>query len=155
MGDDEFGHRGKCAIVGIGETDISRNSCRSDLTMATQAALAAIADAGLKPSDIDGLVRCDMDTVSPYAMADSLGLSNLTYWSDVPRGGAAAAAMVGQAAAAVIGHGHSCAGFSELNGAERAAAGPVVMDSGKAGGSAPMRSTSLPMAWSPPVSSSP
>ena len=35
-------HRDRCAIVGIGETDYSRNSGRSDLTLATQAALAAI-----------------------------------------------------------------------------------------------------------------
>jgi acetyl-CoA acetyltransferase len=133
---DEFGHRDKCAIVGIGETDISRNSGRSDLTMATQAALAAIADAGLKPSDIDGLVRCDMDTVSPYGIADSLGLTNLTYWSDVPRGGAAAAAMVGQAAAAVIsGMASHVLVFRELNGRSGRRLGQSLMESVTAGGS--------------------
>ncbi len=132
---DEFGHREKCAIVGIGETDISRNSGRSDLTMATQAALAAIADAGLEPSDIDGLVRCDMDTVSPYAIADSLGLGSLAYWSDVPRGGAAAAAMVGQAAAAVIsGMASHVLVFRELNGRSGRRLGQSLMDSGTAGG---------------------
>ena len=40
-----------------------RDSGRSDLTLATQAALAAIADAGWRAADIDGIVRCDMDIV--------------------------------------------------------------------------------------------
>ena len=70
----EFHHRDRCAIVGIGATDFSRNSGRSDLTLATQAALAAIEDAGLTPKDIDGIVRCDMDTVRHNDLADSLGI---------------------------------------------------------------------------------
>ena len=68
-------HRDRCAIVGIGATDFSRDSGRSDLTLATQAALAAIDDAGLPPADIDGIVRCDMDTVRHNDLADALGLA--------------------------------------------------------------------------------
>ena len=50
MRDDEtFHHRDRCAIVGIGATDFSRDSGRSDLTLATQASLAAIADAEQSP----------------------------------------------------------------------------------------------------------
>ena len=50
MRDDEsFHHRDRCAISGIGATDFSRASGRSDLTLAIQASLAAIADAEQTP----------------------------------------------------------------------------------------------------------
>ena len=90
MRDDEtFHHRDRCAIVGIGATDFSRNSGRSDLTLATQASLAAIADAGLTPQDIDGIVRCDMDLVRPNDLVDALGMTRLDYFGEVGPGGVA------------------------------------------------------------------
>jgi acetyl-CoA acetyltransferase len=113
----QLGHRDRCAIVGIGETDYSRNSGRSDLTLATQAALAAIADAGLQPDDIDGIVRCDMDTVYHHDLVESVGLPNVTYWAEVGPGGVAAAAMVGQAVGAILsGQATTVLVFRELNG---------------------------------------
>ena len=113
----QLDHRDRCAIVGIGETDYSRNSGRSDLTLATQAALAAIADAGLQPDDIDGIVRCDMDTVYHHDLVESVGLPNVTYWAEVGPGGVAAAAMVGQAVGAILsGQATTVLVFRELNG---------------------------------------
>jgi acetyl-CoA acetyltransferase len=110
-------HRDRCAIVGIGETDYSRASGRSDLTLATQAALAAVADAGLEPEDIDGIVRCDMDTVYHHDLVESVGMPNVTYWSEVGPGGVAAAAMVGQAVGAILsGQATTVLVFRELNG---------------------------------------
>ena len=103
MRDDEtFHHRDRCAISGIGWTDFSRNSGRSDLTLASQASLAAIADAGLTPQDIDGIVRCDMDLVRANDLVDSLGLTHLDYYGDAGPGGVAPCAQVAQAVAAVI-----------------------------------------------------
>jgi acetyl-CoA acetyltransferase len=114
---EEFHHRDRCAIVGIGQTDYSRNSGRSDLTLATQAALAAIDDAGLRPEDIDGIVRCDMDTVYHHDLVESAGLPNVTYWSEVGPGGVAPAAMVGQAVGAILsGQSKTVLVFRELNG---------------------------------------
>lgn len=43
------------AITGIGQSDVSRTATRSALRLTLDACLAAIADAGLDPSDIDGL----------------------------------------------------------------------------------------------------
>jgi 3-oxoacyl-[acyl-carrier-protein] synthase III len=43
------------------------------LSLATEASLKAIADAGLTVDDIDGIVRCEQDTVRPYSLAASLG----------------------------------------------------------------------------------
>ena len=114
---EEFHHRDRCAIVGIGQTDYSRNSGRSDLTLATHATLAAIDDAGLQPTDIDGIVRCDMDTVYHHDLVESAGLPNVTYWSEVGPGGVAPAAMVGQAVGAILsGQAHNVLVFRELNG---------------------------------------
>jgi acetyl-CoA acetyltransferase len=113
----QLDHRDRCAIVGIGETDYSRDSGRSDLTLATQAALAAIADAGLQPDDLDGIVRCDMDTVYHHDLVESVGLPNVTYWAEVGPGGVAAAAMVGQAVGAILsGQATTVLVFRELNG---------------------------------------
>jgi acetyl-CoA acetyltransferase len=113
----ELNHRDRCAIVGIGATDFSRNSGRSDLTLATQAALAAIEDAGLMPRDIDGIVRCDMDTVRHNDLADALGIEELTYWSEVGPGGVAPCAQVGQAVGAILsGQATTVLVFRELNG---------------------------------------
>jgi acetyl-CoA acetyltransferase len=112
-----FDHRDRCAIAGIGATDFSRNSGRSDLTLATQAALAAIEDAGLTSQDIDGIVRCDMDTVRPNDLADTLGIDELTYWGEVGPGGVAPCAQVGQAVGAILsGQATTVLVFRELNG---------------------------------------
>ncbi len=112
-----YEHRDQCAIVGIGATDFSRASGRSDLTLATQAALAAIHDAGLVPADIDGIVRCSHDTVLHSDLADALGIPVITYWSEVGPGGVAPAGMIGQAVGAILsGQATTVLVFRELNG---------------------------------------
>ena len=118
MRDDEtFHHRDRCAIVGIGATDFSRDSGRSDLTLATQASLAAIADAGLTPQDIDGIVRCDMDLVRPNDLVDALGMTRLDYFGEVGPGGVAPCGQVAQAVAAIIsGQATNVLVFRSLNG---------------------------------------
>ena len=99
---DAFTHRDRCAIVGIGATDFSRDSGRSELTLATQAARAALDDAGLTVADIDGIVRCDFDSVTHNALSASLGIRGLSYWGEVGPGGVAPCAMVGQAIGAIL-----------------------------------------------------
>jgi acetyl-CoA acetyltransferase len=118
MRDDEtFHHRDRCAISGIGATDFTRNSGRSDLTLATQASLAAIADAGLTPHDIDGIVRCDMDLVRPNDLVDALGLTRLDYFGEAGPGGVAPCVQVAQAVAAIIsGQATNVLVFRSLNG---------------------------------------
>lgn len=44
------------AITGVGETAYSRQSGKSVVRLQMEAALAAIADAGLTPKDIDGVI---------------------------------------------------------------------------------------------------
>jgi acetyl-CoA acetyltransferase len=45
----------RAAITGIGQSDVGRRLGRDPLALTLDACLAAIADAGLRPSDIDGL----------------------------------------------------------------------------------------------------
>src|SRR5204863_449220 len=54
--------RDRAAIVGIGQTAFGKSLGRSEYDMALEAILAACADAGLAPRDIDGAVRYDMET---------------------------------------------------------------------------------------------
>ena len=48
--------REKCAITGVGETAYSRGSGKSVWRLQLEASLNAIADAGLTPKDIDGVI---------------------------------------------------------------------------------------------------
>ncbi len=92
---------GKAAIAGIGATDFSKNSGRSELRLAAEAVLDALDDAGLSPSDVDGLVTFTMDSNLETAVARSTGIRDLKFFSQIGYGGGAAAATVQQAALAV------------------------------------------------------
>ena len=126
-------YRDRCAISGIGRTELSKNSGRSELTLAGEAARAAIADAGLKPADIDGLVRCDMDHVYNAALAGALALPDLTFSAEVGVGGAASCGMVGAAVAAVLsGQARNVLVFRSLNGRSEARFGAAIAPRAKA-----------------------
>jgi acetyl-CoA acetyltransferase len=92
---------GAAAIAGIGATEFSKKSGRSELQLAAEAASAALADAGLGPSDVDGLVTFAMDSNAEIAVARELGVGELRFFSHVGYGGGAACATVQQAAMAV------------------------------------------------------
>jgi acetyl-CoA acetyltransferase len=89
------------AIVGIGATDFSKDSGRSELALAGQAVSAALADAGLSPRDVDGLVSFTQDTNSEIAVARELGIPELSFFSRIHYGGGAACGTVQQAAMAI------------------------------------------------------
>ena len=61
-------------VSGIGLSDTGRGSGRSGMSLALDATLAAIGDAGLRPDDIDGLASMPFGDVLPEAMVDALGL---------------------------------------------------------------------------------
>ncbi|QYC44659.1 lipid-transfer protein [Nonomuraea coxensis DSM 45129] len=92
---------GRAALAGIGATEFSKESGRSELRLAAEAVLAALDDAGLSPADVDGLVTFSQDTNQEIAVAREVGVGDLTYFSRVEYGGGAACATVAHAAMAV------------------------------------------------------
>ncbi|WP_030666170.1 lipid-transfer protein [Streptomyces cellulosae] len=92
---------GRAAIVGIGATEFSKDSGRSELRLAAEAVRAALADAGLRPADVDGMVTFTMDTSPEITVAQACGMGELAFFSRVHYGGGAACATVQQAALAV------------------------------------------------------
>ena len=77
------GLKDKCAIVGVGETDYSRDSGRTELSLAVEASKKAIADAGLLPKDIDGIVKFTADSILQAELAASLGIPYLRFYSEL------------------------------------------------------------------------
>ncbi len=91
----------RAAIVGIGSTEFSKDSGRSELSLAAEAVKAALDDAGLKPTDVDGMVTFTIDQNEEVDVARAVGCNDLTFYSRVPYGGGAATGCVLQAAMAV------------------------------------------------------
>jgi acetyl-CoA acetyltransferase len=92
---------GRAAITGIGATEFSKDSGRSELRLAAEAVKAAIADAGLTPADVDGLVTFTQDNNHEAAVAREVGIPSLSFFSRVNYGGGAACGTVLHAALAV------------------------------------------------------
>ena len=91
----------KAAIAGIGATEFSKDSGRSELQLACESVLDALNDAGLQPSDVDGMVTFTMDSNNEIEIARSIGIPELTFFSRIHHGGGAACGTVQQAAMAV------------------------------------------------------
>jgi acetyl-CoA acetyltransferase len=93
--------RDQTAIVGIGQTRFGKPLEDSELSLACQAIAQAIQDAGLEPSDIDGLASFTMEEGREVDVARSVGLGDITYFAQVGYGGGAGCGVVGAAALAV------------------------------------------------------
>ncbi len=89
------------AVVGIGQTEFSKHSGRSELQLASEAIVAAIADAGLTPADIDGAVTFAMDVNDELAVIRTAGIPELRFTARTRGGGGGSCATVQLAAAAV------------------------------------------------------
>ncbi|WP_030193500.1 lipid-transfer protein [Streptomyces sp. NRRL S-87] len=92
---------GRAAIAGIGATEFSKDSGRSELRLAVEAVHAALDDAGLTAADVDGMVTFTMDTSPEITVAQAAGMGELSFFSRIHYGGGAACATVQQAALAV------------------------------------------------------
>ncbi len=91
----------RTAIAGIGQTSFGKGLPDTELSLACQAISAAIDDAGLRPSDVDGLSMFSMENGREVNVARSVGLGDLTYFGEIGYGGGAGCGVVGQAAMAV------------------------------------------------------
>ena len=93
--------RDKTAIVGIGQTRFAKSLEDSELSLACQAISAAIDDAGLQPSDVDGLSMYSFETYREIQIERNVGLGEITYFGEIGYGGGAGCGAVGHAAMAV------------------------------------------------------
>jgi acetyl-CoA acetyltransferase len=91
----------RAAIVGIGATEFSKHSGRSEMRLACEAVTAALADAGIAPAEVDGMVTFTADTNPEIQIARNLGIGELKMFSRIHHGGGAGGGCVQQAAMAV------------------------------------------------------
>ncbi|NML16708.1 lipid-transfer protein [Azohydromonas caseinilytica] len=101
MSTSDISISGRAAIAGLGATEFSKNSGRTELRLAMEATLAALADAGIDPKEVDGFCSYTMDKVPDYEIARLLGATDVKFFSQIPHGGGAACAPVMHAAMAV------------------------------------------------------
>jgi acetyl-CoA acetyltransferase len=107
----------KYCIVGVGETEYSRNSGRTTRAMAVDAIRAAMLDAGLRAGDIDGMMSYQSGDSTPANwVASDLGI-RLNFYMDVFGGGSSTEALVGLAMGAIeTGMCNTVALFRSMNG---------------------------------------
>ncbi len=93
----------RTAITGIGGTAFTKSAGRSVLGLATEAGLNAVADAGLRTADIDGVITYfhNQDTVPPRQLVQALGLEDCSFQVMSALGGGWACAAVATAAMAI------------------------------------------------------
>ncbi|KAA1192875.1 thiolase family protein [Pseudohalioglobus sediminis] len=97
--------RGKVAIVGAADTEVGVLPGRTPMELCVEAALAAIEDAGLKRTDVDGLLTCNaMAQPLMYhaeAMAEYMQIFP-RYCLSVGAGGGTTFSVVHHAASAIV-----------------------------------------------------
>lgn len=93
--------RNKTAIVGVGATEFSKCSGRSEMQLAMEAITAALADAGIEPAAVDGLCTFVMDKNPEVEVFRLLGGRELKFFSRTDYGGGGACAPLLHAAMAI------------------------------------------------------
>ena len=93
--------KNKAAIVGIGQTEFSKRSGRTELRLAIEAIGAALDDCGLRASDVDGMSLYTMENNPANEVIHNLGGGDLRFFSRIHYGGGAACAPIHQAAMAI------------------------------------------------------
>src|SRR5262245_63613714 len=96
--------RAKTAIAGIGWREFARGSGKSTKSLAAEASLNALVDAGLSVADIDGMVSFYWerpDSPEPVELAGALGIKSCNYSDFCSLGGTWSCGAVVSAAMAV------------------------------------------------------
>ena len=132
--------RGKYAVVGVGETDYVRGSGCTTRTLATRAVRAAMEDAGLANTDVDGMLSySNNDSTMSTFVAGDLGI-RLNFYMDVYGGGSSTEALIGIAMGVIeAGMCNTVAIFRAMNGYSQVRIGGT----GGAGTRAPLSGNGL------------
>ena len=112
--------RDKYAIAGIGETTYTRGSGLTTRALGAWAIRNAIADSGIRPSEIDGMLSYSMNDSTPsWHLASDIG-TRLNFYMDVHGGGSSTEALVGIAIGVIeAGMCNTVAIFRAMNGYSR------------------------------------
>src|SRR5262245_19273259 len=91
----------RTAIVGLGQTEFAKHLDRPEKVLALEAIAAALDDAGIDPTEVDGLSSYTLENTEEIEIARNLGCEAITWFSQVGYGGGAGCGVVGNAAMAV------------------------------------------------------
>lgn len=95
----------RVAIAGIALSDVGRVDDKTPYALIAQASRRALADAGLQPSDVDGLGSTSLGTMAPIDVGEYLGL--VPRWVDSTTVGGASWEVMAAHAADAISEGHA------------------------------------------------
>jgi len=123
--------KNKAAVVGIGLSNFSRDSQRTELYLACQTIKAALDDAGLTADDIDGLVKQTDDASDEHAITSSMGMGNLTYFGECRWNGAPSAMIMRAAMGVAAGVANHIVVYRSVNGSSKRRMIPSMRTSGQ------------------------
>ncbi|MCB0997565.1 MAG: hypothetical protein KDB21_20885 [Acidimicrobiales bacterium] len=109
----------RAAIAGVGYTPFTKDSGVSVLSLARSACAAALDDAGLAATEVDGIASFMVmhDSVPAQSVATALAVDGLRFSVDLDLGGQAPCHLVGLAASAIAtGHADVVVVFRAMNG---------------------------------------
>ncbi len=149
--------RDQTAVVGIGATPYYKRGQslpETQLSMACTAILAALDDAGLTITDLDGFTIYS-NSIDPAQVASVFGVPEVRFAASLTSGGGGSAGSLGLAAAAVhAGMAECCVTVMTLQQVNRRLGGTAVAGAsmyGGAAGAAPTAVAAYRQAWpSPP-----
>lgn len=102
MADSWSDFRRKAAIAGVGCTEFSKDSGKTEYHNALRAIQIAADDAGINVKDIDGIIYHNVDRVQEWQIADALGLKNIRFSFQSVQGAGGNCGAIGIAALALL-----------------------------------------------------
>jgi acetyl-CoA acetyltransferase len=123
--------KGKAAIVGVALSGFLEDSRKTELRMSCEVIKAALDDAGLVVTDVDGLVKQSEDATDEHAVTSSMGMGNLTYFGEVKWGAAPCAMVLRSALAVAAGVARCVVVYRAVNGSSKLRMIPSMKTSGQ------------------------
>jgi len=99
---EEKAMKDRCAIVGVGNTAYTRGTEKTTLELHLEASMAALADAGLQPSDLDAVMPNEISGVIAEDLLINLGIPDLRFTATIRTGGASFVTALQAACMAIV-----------------------------------------------------